>query len=303
MTSRRLLSSLAKGCPSCCQTTVSFSSPAYRSGCRVISSHICVSAGPSEASARRVNDIVVAWMVQVAHRPYPHHDQRSGLDRGGASRPKSRSCARHVGDDRGCKPRRVDELRAIVGVLREGDTNGAPLRPSPGIDDLPELVRRTHYDGVAVHMAIVGDAPQRLQEAVSLAVYRIVQESLTNARRHYPGAAVQFAAPGRRGLGSWSESPLVAGARATVTRRPRRRSPYLRPEGLLRRPLPPSRSVCRPECRGATRIGADCPQPVRRRRWPAIQPGRSLWRSGTEPGRRSAPPPTASSPQAPPARP
>jgi hypothetical protein len=201
------------------------------------------------------------------------------------------------------QPRRVDELRAIVGVLREGDTNGAPLRPSPGIDDLPELVRRTHDDGVAVHMAIVGDAPQRLQEAVSLAVYRIVQESLTNARRHYPGAAVQFAAPGRRGLGSWSESPLVAGARATVTRRPRRRSPYLRPEGLLRRPLPPSRSVCRPECRGATRIGADCPQPVRRRRWPAIQPGRSLWRSGTEPGRRSAPPPTASSPQAPPARP
>ena len=33
----------------------------------MISSHICVSAGPSDASARRVNDIVVAWMVQVAH--------------------------------------------------------------------------------------------------------------------------------------------------------------------------------------------------------------------------------------------
>jgi signal transduction histidine kinase len=40
-------------------------------------------------------------------------------------------------------------------------------------------------------MAIVGDAPQRLQEAVSLAVYRIVQESLTNARRHAPGSTVQ----------------------------------------------------------------------------------------------------------------
>jgi signal transduction histidine kinase len=84
----------------------------------------------------------------------------------------------------------IDELRAILGVLRGGEDGDAPLRPAPGLDDVPELVRRTRDDGVDVRMAVVGDRPQRVPEAVSLAAYRIVQESLTNARRHAAGAAV-----------------------------------------------------------------------------------------------------------------
>jgi signal transduction histidine kinase len=85
----------------------------------------------------------------------------------------------------------IDELRAILGVLRDGEDGGAPLRPAPGIDDLPELVRRTRDDGVDVRMAVVGERPPRVSDAVSLGAYRIVQESLTNARRHATGAAVQ----------------------------------------------------------------------------------------------------------------
>jgi signal transduction histidine kinase len=84
----------------------------------------------------------------------------------------------------------IDELRAILGVLRGDDDGDAPLRPAPGLDDVPELVRRTRGDGVDVRMAVVGDRPQRVPEAVSLAAYRILQESLTNARRHAGGAAV-----------------------------------------------------------------------------------------------------------------
>ena len=85
----------------------------------------------------------------------------------------------------------IDELRAILGVLRESEAAGVPLHPMPGVDDVPDLVRRTHEDGVDVRLAVVGDPPRRLPEAVSLAAYRIVQESLTNARRHAAGSAVQ----------------------------------------------------------------------------------------------------------------
>jgi signal transduction histidine kinase len=85
----------------------------------------------------------------------------------------------------------IDELRAILGVLRGDEDRAAPLRPAPGLDDVPELVRRTRDDGVDARVEVVGEPPQRLPDAVSLAAYRIVQESLTNARRHASGAPVQ----------------------------------------------------------------------------------------------------------------
>jgi signal transduction histidine kinase len=84
----------------------------------------------------------------------------------------------------------IDELRAILGVLRSTKDAAAPLRPAPGIDDVPELIRRTRDDGIDVQLELRGDRPERVPEGVSLAAYRIVQESLTNARRHAAGAAV-----------------------------------------------------------------------------------------------------------------
>jgi signal transduction histidine kinase len=85
----------------------------------------------------------------------------------------------------------IDELRGILGVLRSGDDAEAPMRPAPGLDDVSNLISRTRDDGVDVHMEVLGERPPRLPEAVSLAAYRIVQESLTNARRHAAGAPVQ----------------------------------------------------------------------------------------------------------------
>jgi signal transduction histidine kinase len=84
----------------------------------------------------------------------------------------------------------IDELRAILGVLRD-DGDRAPLRPAPGLDDIPELLRRTRDDGVEVRLATRGERAGRVPEAVSLAAYRILQESLTNARRHAAGAPVR----------------------------------------------------------------------------------------------------------------
>lgn len=86
----------------------------------------------------------------------------------------------------------IDELRAILGVLRGGEDGDAPLRPAPSLDDVPELLRRTREDGVDVDVATVGAGGHRVPEAVSLAAYRILQESLTNARRHAAGAGVQI---------------------------------------------------------------------------------------------------------------
>jgi signal transduction histidine kinase len=88
----------------------------------------------------------------------------------------------------------LDELRAIVGILREEDGERAPLDPAPSVDAVSELVERERTRGLDVSLDICGERPGRLPDAFQLATYRIVQESLTNARRHAAGA------PARVGL-------------------------------------------------------------------------------------------------------
>jgi signal transduction histidine kinase len=85
----------------------------------------------------------------------------------------------------------LEELRAIVGVLRTGETDAAPLERSPTIEAVDELVERARDDGLDVSLEIRGARPDRLPEAVQLAAYRIVQESLTNVRRHAHGAGAR----------------------------------------------------------------------------------------------------------------
>jgi signal transduction histidine kinase len=85
----------------------------------------------------------------------------------------------------------IGELRAILGVLRDREHSDAPRSPSPGVENVAELVRRARDAGLEVQLEISGERPTRLSDAVSLAAYRIVQESLTNAHRHAAGAAVR----------------------------------------------------------------------------------------------------------------
>ncbi len=84
----------------------------------------------------------------------------------------------------------IGEVRAILGVLRESGSDRPPRAPTPGIGDIAELVDRARANGLDTELRISGEPPARLSEAASVAAYRIVQESLTNARRHAPGAAV-----------------------------------------------------------------------------------------------------------------
>jgi signal transduction histidine kinase len=85
----------------------------------------------------------------------------------------------------------IHELRAILGVLRDGDAGEAPLAPAPGVETIPALVKAGSEGGDDVQLDVSGEQPERLPEAVSLAAFRIVQESLTNARRHAAGAPVR----------------------------------------------------------------------------------------------------------------
>lgn len=84
----------------------------------------------------------------------------------------------------------IAELRAMLGVLREGDHTDALRSPAPGVENVAELVERSRAAGLEVQLEVTGEHPGQLAHAVSLAAYRIVQESLTNARRHAAGAAV-----------------------------------------------------------------------------------------------------------------
>jgi signal transduction histidine kinase len=78
----------------------------------------------------------------------------------------------------------------VLGVLRDPGEVTAPLLPAPGIADLPALVDRARCSGLDVDLRFEGEQPSELSDASSLTAYRIVQESLTNARRHAPGAPV-----------------------------------------------------------------------------------------------------------------
>jgi signal transduction histidine kinase len=77
----------------------------------------------------------------------------------------------------------LDEVRSVLGVLRaEGGTDpAAPLVPEPDLTRLPGLAASVSSQGVDVTLDDrLGDVPQ----ATQLAIYRIVQESLTNVVRH-----------------------------------------------------------------------------------------------------------------------
>ncbi|MFF3666095.1 sensor histidine kinase [Microtetraspora malaysiensis] len=75
------------------------------------------------------------------------------------------------------------ELRSMLGVLRAVDDDGRPLAPAPGMDRLRELVERAREARLEVSVTLP-EARSELPGMVDLAVYRIVQESLTNVIRH-----------------------------------------------------------------------------------------------------------------------
>nr|WP_246372452.1 sensor histidine kinase [Gordonia humi] len=81
----------------------------------------------------------------------------------------------------------LDEVRQLLGVLRPSE--GVDLAPVQGVDDLPSLIAQVRAAGVVVDYSDrIGDWGE--PGAAGAAIYRIVQESLTNATRHAPGCGI-----------------------------------------------------------------------------------------------------------------
>lgn len=76
------------------------------------------------------------------------------------------------------------QLRRMLGVLRESEQGpGAPRSPQPALSELPALVERVRSSGLAVTHTVTG--PKRpLPRDTDSAVFRIVQEALTNTVKH-----------------------------------------------------------------------------------------------------------------------
>ncbi|ONH62055.1 two-component sensor histidine kinase [Frankia sp. CcI49] len=75
------------------------------------------------------------------------------------------------------------DLKATVGLLRDGDDPDAPLEPAPSLAQLPELARVFAAAGLTVTITTRGDPPS-LSPVVDLTAFRIAQEALTNVAKH-----------------------------------------------------------------------------------------------------------------------
>ena len=94
----------------------------------------------------------------------------------------------------------LTELREVLGVLRDVDA-GVPLlpdRPQPTLAALPELVDESRAAGTAVECTVLPrtrealETPGSLPDTTSRNAFRILQEALTNARKHAPGEPVEL---------------------------------------------------------------------------------------------------------------
>ncbi|MEZ0067407.1 signal transduction histidine kinase [Streptacidiphilus sp. MAP12-20] len=102
---------------------------------------------------------------------------------------KDPSVRETAGTLRGLAVATLEELRSMILVLRAAGAGPTELAPQPRLSDLPRLVAESE---ASAELEIAGDEPVAslplLPEPIERAAYRTVQEALTNARKHAPGA-------------------------------------------------------------------------------------------------------------------
>jgi signal transduction histidine kinase len=80
-----------------------------------------------------------------------------------------------------------DELRVVLGLLRDTEAGTAPLAPTPRLIDIKDLADTVRASGIRVELRMEG-TDQQLSPSLELSIYRVVQEALTNIVKHAPGA-------------------------------------------------------------------------------------------------------------------
>lgn len=127
--------------------------------------------------------------------------------------------ARAAGVVRASAHQALEDLRQVIDVLRAEPADGERQRPQPTMRDVADLVDESREAGTAVEFEQRIDADS-LPAATGRTIYRIVQEGLTNARKHAPGAAVQTTIDGAPGSGLTveivSRQPLAQLGRAAI---------------------------------------------------------------------------------------
>jgi signal transduction histidine kinase len=152
--------------------------------------------------ARELHDVVAHHISMIAVQAETARLATPGMPAAGAQR------LLQIGDTARAG---LTEMRRLLGVLREDaqasaadqpgagqlgagqlgrERLGADRHPQPGLRQLNELLDEARSASGAAARLIVSGPPVTLDPGVELAAYRIVQEALTNARRHAPGAAV-----------------------------------------------------------------------------------------------------------------
>jgi signal transduction histidine kinase len=109
--------------------------------------------------------------------------------------------ARAAGVVRASAHQALEDLREVIGVLREESLDGDPERPQPTLANLPGLLDESRQAGMHVSSECLVDDLAAVPEGVGRNAYRIVQEALTNARKHAQGAAVDVTLDGAAGSG------------------------------------------------------------------------------------------------------
>ena len=114
----------------------------------------------------------------------------------------------------------LTQMRSLLGLLRTDEATA--YAPVPTLNDVPALVEQSRRAGLPVTFTgITGTMARTLPQGAELAAYRTVQEALTNALKHSPGAATTVAIHwGKDGLQLWVQNGPVSSAAAQHIARP-----------------------------------------------------------------------------------
>jgi signal transduction histidine kinase len=126
--------------------------------------------------ARELHDVVAHSVSIIA--------VQSGAAEANIDRDPERA-KEHMATVRASAHEALVELRRLVGLLREEDASYAP---QPGLSRLEDLLDESRSSGMQIELERSGD-PVTLPVGLDLTAYRVIQESLTNVRKHAGGAA------------------------------------------------------------------------------------------------------------------